>query len=397
MESEGDNGDRKWRKKGNIKTGGCVEDSEEMPQRNLFDGDESANDGFRLHGSNFLLQIYSAEDKAWKPVCSDQWNDNSGKQACQQLGYLSNAYYKSGNLSVTTANFGSTEYWTVNTMQNIPNGKFYSSLVSSTSCLSGSVVTLRCTDCGTRPSIRAASSRIVGGTTAKLGEWPWQVSLHLGNRHVCGGSIITPCWIVTAAHCVETQYPLSSWKVYAGVLEQAQMTTSNGNSVQKIIIHKDYNSASKDYDVALMKLRTPLQFTDSIKPVCLPNAEQVFASSQSCWISGWGSTFSGGAGTETVMMASVPLIDTSVCNQRSVYSGAIKPSMVCAGYLDGGIDSCQGDSGGPLVTEDNSIWWLVGVTSWGDGCAKRNRPGVYGRMTSFVDWIYQQMQVKDFS
>lgn len=352
-------------------------------------GDESHC--IRLYGKSFLLQIYSAENKAWKAVCSDKWTDNYGKQACQQMGYSSSSYYKSGILS-PTANLGSLTYWILNTTQSIPNGNFYSTLVSSTSCPSGSLVTLQCIDCGRRPLARAASSRIVGGTTAKLGEWPWQVSLQLHNRHVCGGSIITPNWIVTAAHCVEEQTLPSSWKIYAGMLEQADVNPLKGNGVQKIIIHEDYKSESKDHDVALMKLSTPLRFTDTVRPVCLPNAEQVFASPQSCWISGWGATFSGGSSTKTLMTASVPLINTIDCNQRSVYNGLIKPSMICAGFLDGGIDSCQGDSGGPLVTEDNSLWWLVGDTSWGDGCAKRNKPGVYGRMTTFVDWIYQQMR-----
>lgn len=88
----------------------------------------------------------------------------------------------------------------------------------------------------------------------------------------------------------------------------------------------------------------------------------------------------------------VPLIERSTCNSVYVYDGMVLPTMVCAGYLQGGIDSCQGDSGGPLVTNKNSVWWLVGDTSWGTGCASPNRPGVYGNMTVFTDWIYKNMQ-----
>ncbi|KAJ6621433.1 hypothetical protein lerEdw1_014884 [Lerista edwardsae] len=91
--------------------------------------------------------------------------------------------------------------------------------------------------------------------------------------------------------------------------------------------------------------------------------------------------------------AIVPLIDSSICNSKFVYNGLILPTMICAGYLEGKVDSCQGDSGGPLVTKTDSLWWLVGDTSWGLGCAGRNRPGVYGNMTQFTDWIYRNMQV----
>ncbi|KAJ8400323.1 hypothetical protein AAFF_G00397060 [Aldrovandia affinis] len=90
--------------------------------------------------------------------------------------------------------------------------------------------------------------------------------------------------------------------------------------------------------------------------------------------------------------ALVPLIDRSVCNLPHVYGGAITDTMICAGYLAGGVDSCQGDSGGPLVTEEGSVWWLVGDTSWGYGCALPNNPGVYGNMPAFLSWIYKQMK-----
>ncbi|XP_029787259.1 transmembrane protease serine 3-like, partial [Suricata suricatta] len=91
--------------------------------------------------------------------------------------------------------------------------------------------------------------------------------------------------------------------------------------------------------------------------------------------------------------AAVPLISNKMCNHREVYGGIISPSMLCAGYLQGGVDSCQGDSGGPLVCQDRRVWKLVGATSFGIGCADVNKPGVYTRITSFLDWIHEQMEV----
>ncbi|EMP31451.1 Transmembrane protease serine 2 [Chelonia mydas] len=230
-------------------------------------------------------------------------------------------------------------------------------------CASGKVVSLRCIECGLSRKNVNPSGRIVGGSAAKLKEWPWQVSLQVQGSHVCGGSIITPEWIVTAAHCVEGQ--LSSpyyWRVYAGILTQKEMRERSGSRVQNIISHPNYDSDSKDNDVALMKLQTSLSFT--------------------------------GKSSGVLNAVMVPLIQRSRCNSASFYNGLVLPTMICAGYLEGGKDSCQGDSGGPLVTEKNSVWWLVGDTSWGTGCASRGKPGVYGNMTMFTDWIYRNMQVK---
>ncbi|XP_069492142.1 transmembrane protease serine 2 isoform X2 [Ambystoma mexicanum] len=305
----------------------------------------------RLYGPEFLLQAYSSESSGWRSVCGDDWNDNYGRTACKDIGYSINTYYSSGQLSSP----GSSEFMRLN--KSSGSAELYRQLYYSKTCPSKNVVSLRCINCG--ESTRAASSRIVGGTVATRGEWPWQVSLQVRGTHVCGGSIVTPYWIVTAAHCVEGGLSSTSqWKVYAGYLYLYEM--SSGYLVEKIISRPDYETKTKNNDLALMKLASPITFS--------------------------------GQSSVSLRYAPVNLIDSSTCNQRTVYNGAITTSMICAGYLAGQIDSCQGDSGGPLVTSMNSLWWLVGDTSWGTGCANRNKPGVYGNMTLFVDWIYQQMR-----
>ncbi|NXR84247.1 TMPS2 protease, partial [Pycnonotus jocosus] len=274
------------------------------------------------------------------------------------------------------------------------NTDLYKKLYNSGSCASGKVVSLRCIVLGAGWE-RRQGRQIVGGSGAVLGQWPWQVSLHVQGTHVCGGSIITPQWIVTAAHCVEGQLSdPHSWRVYAGILNQDEMLIKSGYKVQKIISHPDYDTDSKDNDVALMKLETALSFTENVRPVCLPNPGMMFQSNQQCWISGWGAEYQGGKTSNTLNFVAVPLIERSKCNAVYIYNGMILPTMICAGELAGGVDSCQGDSGGPLVTYHYSVWWLVGDTSWGSGCATPNKPGVYGNMTVFTDWIYKNMQVK---
>ncbi|MBN3300153.1 TMPS2 protease, partial [Amia calva] len=357
-------------------------------------GGEDESNCFRLYGSRFVLQAYSSKSRSWKAVCSDGWNTSLGKTACEQIGYSSDTYFKSEYVNQNAG--GSVGYMKLNPDLSSSGKALHKQLSSrfalllfSDSCSTNSVVTLRCIDCGTRA---APSTRIVGGTQATLGQWPWQVSLHVESRHLCGGSIITPYWIVTAAHCVEKFSDPGLWTVYAGQLTQTEMSWRSGYSVSRIIAN-NYNRNTKNNDIALMKLITPLIFSRTVSPVCLPNVGLSIDPPRSCWISGWGATQQGGYSSDILMQAPVSLIDRVTCNAPRVYSGQITNTMICAGYLQGGIDSCQGDSGGPLVTEESSLWWLVGDTSWGDGCAMRNKPGVYGNMTVFLDWIYQQMRV----
>uniref|UniRef100_A0A8D0EI87 Peptidase S1 domain-containing protein n=1 Tax=Strix occidentalis caurina TaxID=311401 RepID=A0A8D0EI87_STROC len=152
--------------------------------------------------------------------------------------------------------------------------------------------------------------------------------------------------------------------------------------VKTIIIHEKYRYPEHDYDIALVQLSKRVEFTSSIHRVCLPEPSQTFLPESTrrpvCYING----------SSDLLEATVKLIDSNTCNRKEVYDGDITPRMLCAGYLEGGVDACQGDSGGPLVTPDSRLmWYLVGIVSWGDECAKPNKPGVYTRVTYFRDWI----------
>ncbi|KAM5333182.1 transmembrane protease serine 2 isoform 1-T2 [Glossophaga mutica] len=347
---------------------------------------EDENQCVRLYGPNFILQVYSPQRKSWHPVCRDGWSESYGRAACQDMGY-GNSFYSSQGIADDS---GATSFMKLNLSAG--HSDLYQKLYHSDVCSSKTVVSLRCIECGVNRKM-GRQSRIVGGTSAAPGDWPWQVSLHVQNVHVCGGSIITPEWVVTAAHCVEE--PLNNpryWTAFAGILKQSSMFYGDGYRVEKVISHPNYDSKTKNNDIALMKLQTPLPFNDRVKPVCLPNPGMMLQPTQPCWISGWGATYEKGKTSDLLNAVMVPLIEPVLCNSRFVYNNLITPSMICAGYLQGSIDSCQGDSGGPLVTLKNSVWWLVGETSWGSGCAKANRPGVYGNVTVFTDWIHRQMR-----
>uniref|UniRef100_A0A3B4WFH7 Transmembrane serine protease 5 n=1 Tax=Seriola lalandi dorsalis TaxID=1841481 RepID=A0A3B4WFH7_SERLL len=208
------------------------------------------------------------------------------------------------------------------------------------------------------------------------------------------GSIITSQWVVTAAHCVHKLPQVSSWVVYAGIVTRSstKMAQHTGYAVEKIIYNKNYNHRSHDSDIALMKLRTPLNFSDTIRPVCLPRYEYDLPGGTQCWISGWGYTQPDG-GKTLLQQALVPIISTKKCNSSCMYNGEITSRMLCAGYTEGKVDACQGDSGGPLVCQDENVWRLVGVVSWGTGCAEPNHPGVYTKVAEFLSWIYDMIEV----
>uniref|UniRef100_A0A452TAI2 Transmembrane protease serine 5 n=1 Tax=Ursus maritimus TaxID=29073 RepID=A0A452TAI2_URSMA len=187
---------------------------------------------------------------------------------------------------------------------------------------------------------------------------------------------------------------LSSWRVHAGLVSHSAVRPHQGAVVERIIPHPLYSTQNHDYDIALLRLQTPLNFSDTVGPVCLPAEKQDFPRGSQCWVSGWGHTNpSHTHSSDTLQDTVVPLLSTQLCNSSCVYSGALTPRMLCAGYVDGRADACQGDSGGPLVCLDGGTWHLVGVVSWGRGCAEPNHPGVYTKVAELLDWIHDTVRV----
>ncbi|XP_063049182.1 transmembrane protease serine 3 [Engraulis encrasicolus] len=394
----------------------CGETSQCVSTSAVCDGKEDCQAGddelgcVRVAGRKRVLQVFSSG--VWRSVCADGWKSELTRHACYQLGYSSSV--DSALLSIYSVEeefrghlvsinitgsdvtgSGVTKSRLLNTTDSRPPQdqqpiKLHnSSYLTHTHCPSIMLVTLRCQACGSRPAYRG---RIVGGEVSTAGQFPWQVSLHIQSVHLCGGSIITHTWVVTAAHCVYGfAYP-SLWAVYVGLIDQP-VNGAESVGVAKIIYHAHYHPRRLDYDIALIKLSNSLAFSSVVQPICLPGSGEDFQDGSLCWISGWGSSEYDGEASVSLQGARVPLLSSKVCVQPGVYQGMISPAMVCAGYLEGGVDSCQGDSGGPLACEGaESVWTLVGVVSWGEGCAERNKPGVYTRVTHTLRWIHTQME-----
>ncbi|KAM4780077.1 acrosin-like [Cyanocitta cristata] len=166
--------------------------------------------------------------------------------------------------------------------------------------------------------------------------------------------------------------------------------------IKRLLVHKEYGASDQSNDIALLELNEPVLCSPYIQLVCVPNATLNVAELETCYVAGWGATTARSQKSSNVLQeAKVHLISVQVCNSSEWYAGAIHTHNLCAGYPEGGVDTCQGDSGGPLMCKDNNadFFWVVGVTSWGRGCARAKQPGIYTSVQHFYDWILVQMEL----
>lgn len=321
----------------------------------------------RLTDSSSILQMYSSG--GWNYICFDGFDAARARAVCNQLGYSSNPTYTFVSASGLNGPFS---------FINIGNSGIVVNPFTGT-CSSGNVVSLSCITCG----VNHNKQRIIGGQDTSIESTPWQVSLQYMGQHSCGGSIITPRIILSAAHCFQkNEQQVDRWRVQAGRTSLSYLFASQ---VDKIFIHTLYNLDQKPYDIAILKLKSDLSLSASIQPICLPGFDINLADNSPLTVTGWGHTVEGGTAlASTLQKVSINLISSSVCNQE--YFGQVTNSMMCAGRLSGGLDTCQGDSGGPLVYLGDN-WEQVGIVSWGDGCGRPGKVGVYTRVSSLLSWI----------
>ncbi|XP_056873094.1 plasminogen isoform X1 [Takifugu flavidus] len=253
-------------------------------------------------------------------------------------------------------------------------------------CLIPDCAGLKCGSPAIKP--KRCFGRIVGGCVSKPHSWPWQISLRTSTGiHFCGGTLIDRQWVLTAAHCLEKSSRPGYYKIVLGIhTERAIEASRQVRDLEKLVLGP--NGA----DIALLKLQTPALLNEKVIPACLPDKDYIVPSQTECYVTGWGET-QGTGGNGVLKEAGFPVIENKICNRPAYLNGRVKDHEMCAGNIEGGTDSCQGDSGGPLVCHSNNRFILQGVTSWGLGCANPMKPGVYARVSKFIDWIKNTMEL----
>nr|XP_056718318.1 chymotrypsinogen A-like [Euleptes europaea] len=243
-------------------------------------------------------------------------------------------------------------------------------------------------NCGV-PAIEPVISgytRIVNGEEAVPGSWPWQVSLQeQSGWHFCGGSLVSDRWVVTAAHCGVT-------KSNVVVLGEHDRSSSVENvqklAVEQVFTHPEWDPVAINNDIALIKLATPAEIDARVSPVCLTDATDHFQSGDLCATSGWGKTRYNAFNTPSkLQQTALPLLSNDQC--KDYWGSNISDLMICAGAA--GSSSCMGDSGGPLVCQNDGVWKLVGIVSWGSSRCSVTTPAVYARVSVLGEWAEKTM------
>ncbi|XP_033344479.1 proclotting enzyme-like [Bombus vosnesenskii] len=234
-----------------------------------------------------------------------------------------------------------------------------------------------------------SQSKLVGGRPAYPTKWPWMVALlTTDNAYYCGGVLVTDRHVLTAAHCVYRFGP-QDIKVRLGEYDFAtsEETRAVDFTISEIRIHRDFVLDTFANDIAIVKLYLPTVFDSYIWPVCLPPIGQTFEYKDAV-ITGWGARYYGGSHSPVLMEVEVPVWPQSKCT--SSIARRIANTTICAGAYNGGGDACQGDSGGPLLHQlANGRWVNIGIVSWGIRCGEPGRPGIYTRVNSYLDWIFE--------
>ncbi|XP_055617451.1 trypsin 3A1-like [Toxorhynchites rutilus septentrionalis] len=238
--------------------------------------------------------------------------------------------------------------------------------------------------------VNGRSNRIVGGAEAPAHEYPWLAGLFRQGKLYCGASVLTKNYVITAAHCVNSFEP-NEIRVYLGGHNISKDYTEL-RRVKRIIDHESFDIFTFNNDVALLELDKPLRYGPTIQPICLPDGSVRDFTGSLGIVAGWGRIEEKLPPSKTLRSVVVPIWSQQQCLDAGYSSKKISENMMCAGFHDGKKDACQGDSGGPMHKMGNSgSMEVIGVVSWGRGCARPNLPGIYTRIVNYLPWIHEKL------
>lgn len=248
------------------------------------------------------------------------------------------------------------------------------------------------------------NDRIVNGVPSTLGSWPWITALGYHSKKnpnkpvfLCGGTLISARHVVTAGHCVYNRKDLYMARLGDLDLESTDDGAEPINVlIENKIIHPEYNPSNHVNDIAILRLADEIPFSRNIHPICLPINEPLLHSNfynTFPFIAGWGAIYFNGPSSSQLLESQVPVVKQEKCQNafKAFTNAIIDDRIICAGYAAGGKDACQGDSGGPLMIPSNKSYYLIGVVSYGYRCAEPGYPGVYSKVSSFLNFIIDNL------
>ncbi|XP_065567491.1 uncharacterized protein LOC136031714 isoform X2 [Artemia franciscana] len=367
--------------------------------------------------SGFLMV---RRDGRWGKLCADnvdvvsnseeeKWKlEDLGKAVCSSLTYRAHEVVnRTKDNPASGRSFENSGPYYEMTLSNgerqstlrVENPRSLSLDFRPTACAKREVFKIQCKqlECGMRPRATAGRARIVGGSNAGVGSWPWQAALYKDGDFQCGATLVSDRWLISAGHCFYHSTD-SHWVARLGALRRGSNFISPYEQLKEIshiLLHPGYRDVGYINDISLLRLQEPVKFTDYVRPVCLPSSNTPIENGRMCTVVGWGQLYeTGRVFPDTLQEVQLPLVSTEECRKRTLFLPLYQPNdnMFCAGYDRGGRDACLGDSGGPLMCqEEGGNWKLYGVTSNGYGCARANRPGVYTKVSKYMPWIEQVM------
>ncbi|XP_059051253.1 uncharacterized protein LOC131846052 isoform X2 [Achroia grisella] len=337
----------------------------------------------------------------WGRLCVESFDDvvsqahsslklpDLGKAVCRAMTFHDSPWAREAREGRKASSIGYWEVWH-NTAARASDSRL---TFRRASCARKRALRVRCKDldCGIRPHADAQQPRVVGGGGAAAGAWPWQAALYRDGDFQCGGTLISEQWLISASHCFY-QATEAHWVARLGALRRGAWPRGPWERVARIrqvILHPRYAPHGFRNDIAMLRM-DPLSLHARLRPACLPPLRAQPPAGQHCTVVGWGQLYEHErVFPDTLQEVELPVISTAECRRRTrllpLYR--VTEDMFCAGYERGGRDACLGDSGGPLMCQESDRWYIYGVTSNGYGCARANRPGVYTKVSNYIEWI----------
>ncbi|XP_053619446.1 mucin-3B-like isoform X2 [Plodia interpunctella] len=337
----------------------------------------------------------------WGRLCVESFNDvvtqahsslklpDLGKAVCRAMTFQDSPWAREAREGRKASSAGYWEVWH-NTAARASDTRLS---FRRTSCSRRRALRVRCQDldCGIRPHADAQQPRVVGGGGAAAGAWPWQAALYRDGDFQCGATLVSDQWLLSASHCFY-QATEAHWVARLGALRRGAWPRGPWERVARIrqvVLHPRYQPRGFRNDIALLRT-DPLSLHARLRPACLPPPRSQPPAGHYCTVVGWGQLYEHErVFPDTLQEVELPVISTAECRRRTrllpLYR--VTDDMFCAGYERGGRDACLGDSGGPLMCQESGRWYIYGVTSNGYGCARAKRPGVYTKVSNYIDWV----------